>query len=148
MSVVSAAKAVLEADGTLVALATGGIWDKSETGAYGISRTKTPAAYDSNGIIKPCVLLKQRFASRDGVLDDDELQYVSVDAMLEVWAYEYSGFDNIDAMKNRIFTLLHGTQLTGTFQVKWVGDYRYGVRDVDLDAEAERTDYQIKLSKS
>jgi hypothetical protein len=145
--VLSAAKTILEADATLVAAATGGIWDYDETGRLGINRTTTPAAFDSNEILKPCVLLKLRSSTPDGILADDASQYTSVREMLEVWFYEEEGYTNIETMRNRVYALLHAQQLTGTFQVLWQGDVR-GQRDVEMDASVERSDYLAITSKS
>lgn len=143
MSALSAWKTVLEADATLLATATGGIWDFDETGRLGISRTLTPTAFDSNGIIKPCVLLKSRSYIPDYVLADDSSQYVSAQEMLEAWFYESNGYTNILTMRNRVYALTHTVQLTGTFQCLWAGHIRPGFRDDDLDAFLERSDYQV-----
>ena len=147
MSALSAAKAILEADATLLATATGGIFDYTETGRQGLSRTITPTAFDSNGIIKPCVLLKLRDAIPDGQLADDASQYVSVRQILEAWFYADSSFAAIETMRDRVFTLLHGKQLTGTFVVRWAGDVR-GQRDIELDAFLERSDYLVITKRS
>lgn len=148
MSVVSEAKAVLEADATLVALATGGIWDFDETGRLGLSRTTTPDAYDSFGIILPSMLLKQRSDTPDFVLADDNTQYVSSKVMLEVWFYEDTGYSTIEAMRNRVYTLLAMKQLPGSFQTLPADDIRPGIRDIDTDANVERSDYLVQTSKS
>lgn len=147
MSTVSAAKAVLEADATLVALATGGIYDYAETGPDGISRTATPSAFDSNEIIRPCILLKSRGATPDGALTDEGTQYLSVREPLEAWFYEDTGYSNIEAMRNRVYTLLHAQQLTDTFKVLWAGDVRTQ-RDTSLDANVERSEFAVHTFKS
>jgi len=147
VSTLSAAKAVLEADATLLATATGGIWDYDETGRLGISRTTTPAAFDSNERIKPCVLLKLRNRRADGELRDDAGQYSSVSEILEVWCYEDTGYSNIETMRDRVYALLHAQQLTGTFQALWVQDITQQ-RDIEIDASVERSDYQVFSSRS
>lgn len=148
MSVTSVAKILLEADVTLVAAATGGIWDFAETKHTGINRTTTPTAFDSYGIVKPCVLLKERSAIPDGSLMDDGNQYKSARIMLECWFYEDAGYSNIETMRDRVYALLNAQQLSGTFQVHWAGDIRTGFRDVDLDAYVERSDYRVQVKKS
>jgi hypothetical protein len=148
MSSLSAAKAILEADGTLLATATGGIWDFDETGRLGLSRTLTGAAFDSNEVIKPCVLLKLRTSQPDYILADDANQYVSVKEIIECWFYEDTGYSNIETMRDRVYVLLHTKQLTGTFQVLWAGHFRPAVRDDELDANVERSDYQVQTKKS
>lgn len=147
MSTVSAAKAILEADATLVAAATGGIYDFDETGANGISRTTTPDAFDAHEMIQPCILVKLRSATPDGALQDEAEQYVSVREVLEVWFYEDSGYSTINTMRDRVYTLLQNVQLSGTFQCIWAGDVR-NQRDTDLDASVERSEFAVHTFKS
>jgi len=147
MSTLSAAKAILEADATLLAIATGGVWDFDETGRLGLSRTLTPAAFDANGLVKPCVLLKLRSSTPDHVLQDDAGQYSSLVEMLEVWFYEDTGYAHIETMRERVYALLHAQQLTGTFAVYWAGDVR-DQRDIELDASVERSQYQVYRGRS
>lgn len=147
MSVLSAAKAILEADATLLATATGGIWDFDETGRLGINRTTTPAAFDANEIIQPCVLLKLRSSEPDQALVDEGARYQSVNEILEVWFYEDTGYSNIETMRDRVWALLHAVQLSGTFMCLWAGDVRQA-RDTDLDASVERSVFQAVTKKS
>jgi hypothetical protein len=137
----------LEADVTLLATATGGVYDLDETGPLGINRTTTPAAFDANEIIKPCVLLKTRSSEPDQSLVDEGARYQSVSEMLEVWFYEDSGYSNIETMRDRVWVLLHAVQLSGTFMCLWAGDVR-NQRDTDLDANVERSVYQVATKKS
>lgn len=147
MSALSAIKAILEADATLLAAATGGIWDLNETGRMGISRTGQPTAF-TNGIIKPCLLVKSRTYRPDGSLADDAIQYVSTQEFIEVWTYQDSGFVTIETMLGRVFVLLHGQQIEGTFRVVWQGDTRPGVRDDDLDANVVIANYMAVAKRS
>jgi len=147
VSVVSAAKAILEADATLVAAATGGIYDLGETGPNGISRTTTPDAFDDNEMIEPCILVKTRGSTPDGALVDEAEQYASARQVLEVWFYEHSGYDNIDTMRDRVYTLLHAVQLADTFRVLWAGDLGQQ-RDTDLDASLDRSEFAVHTYKS
>jgi len=139
MSAVAAAKALLEADTTLMATATGGIWDFDETGRLGLSRTLTPAAFDEHGRIKPCVVLKGRSCVPFGIADG---QYVTTRQMLEVWFYEDAGYGNIKTMRQRVYALLHEVQLAGTFVCRWANSLR-GPRDTDLGANVERSEYAV-----
>ncbi len=142
MSTLTTAKALLEADATLLATATGGIWDYDETGRLGLNRTTAPGAFDSTGVIKPCVLLRLRSSVPDLALADDSGQVLGVRDHLEAWFYEDAGYSKIDTMRDRVYTLLHAVQLEGTFQCLWAGDVR-GQRDVELDANVERSDYTV-----
>jgi len=147
VSVVSEAKTILEADVALVALATGGIYDYAETGPNGISRTTTPDAFDSNEIIEPCILLKSRGSTPDLQLVDEGTQYLSTREALECWFYEDTGYANIEAMRDRVYTLLHAVQLAGTFKMLWAGDVR-NQRDTDIDANVERSEFTVHTFKS
>lgn len=147
MTVLANIKAVLEADGTLLATATGGIYDFDETERLGINRTTLPGAFDANLIIKPCVLVKLRSEVPDDVLADDPSQYVSLTAIYEFWCYEDNGFTNIDTMLARIYTLMQGVQVSGTFQMHWMGDAT-PFRDDVLDANLNRSDYMATVKRS
>lgn len=147
MSTATAIKTILEADATLLATATGGVWDFDETGQKGLSRTLTPAAFDAAGVIKPCILIRQRSETPAGGLADDAAQYVSTSQVVELWIYQDRGYATIETMRQRCFVLLHGRQVTGAFVVRWAGDVRSG-RDIDIDAFVERSDYQVIARRS
>ena len=140
MSAESAIKAVLEADATLLATATGGVWSFDETGHKGLSRTLTPAAFDSNGILKPCIMVSQRNANPGYNLQDDNGQMVDVRQVVELYMFQDDAYSAIETMKSRCYALLHAQRLTGYHRVEWAGDVRLG-RDLDLDAYTERVDY-------
>jgi hypothetical protein len=148
MSALAAAKAILEADATLLATATGGVWDFDETGRLGLSRGSTPAAFDANLTIKPCVLVKSRSINPDYILADDANKYVSTREILEIWLYQDSGYSTIETMKLRIHILLHTVQLVGTFVCRWDGDPLRPPRDMDLDASVDRMDFEIRAKRS
>lgn len=148
MSILSAAKALLEADSTLLSAATGGVFDFDETGRMGINRTANAAAFTSVGIIKPCVLLKLRSSIPDYMLADDSNQYVSLRETIEAWFYQDGGFSSIETMRNRVYVLFHSKQFGGAWQCLWAGDVRFSVRDTDLDAFVERSDYTVRAKRS
>jgi len=96
----SAIKTLLEADETLMAIATGGIHDQSE-----ISKSGTPGAYDSRGDLKPCAVLRMGTMTPTGPFTHSERQFFTI------YYYEKpGGYTNIDAMKYRVKTLLHSTE--------------------------------------
>ena len=140
MSAIGAIKTVLEADATLLATATGGVWDYDETDRQGLSRTTAPGAFDASKNIKPCVLLKLRSSIPDGQLADSAGQVASVRETIEVWLYQDRGYTAIETMGLRIYALLHEQRLPGTFLVSWQGALRAG-RDIGIDANIERNDY-------
>lgn len=147
MTVLSTIKGVLEADAPLLTAATGGVYDFDETGRSGINRATTPGAFDSNELVKPCVLVKARDTVADNALRDDPSQYASVRTVIEVWFYDDEGYSSIETMRDRVYALLAGKQFSGTFKVTWMQDIRQG-RDEDLDASMERSDYDVRHSKS
>ena len=103
----SAVKALLAADTTLLATLTGGVYDRR-----GISRTGTPAAYDTtSGLIKPCAVVTVSSDSRIGPAEmGTEEDY------LIVYVYEADGnhYAAIDVAKDRIKTLLDRQTVTVT----------------------------------
>lgn len=142
------AKAILEADtGNLVTLATGGIYDWDETGRMGINRSNaaTAAAF-SGGIIKPCLMLKLRTSVPFGDVADDAGRITGARDMLEVWAYQDSGYATIKLMLARVYTILQGKRLGG-YVCRWALDVQ-PLRDMEMDANVERSDYSVVWLKS
>lgn len=135
------AKAILEADATLLALATGGIYDWDETGRMGINRTNTPTAFTS-GIIKPCLLLKLASSVPFGGIADDPNKIVSVREMLEAWGYQDSGYATIKSMLDRVYTLLQG-ELLGGFACHFAQKVQPPGRDIEMDASVEYDRYAV-----
>jgi hypothetical protein len=143
----SSAKAILEADSALLALATGGVYDFDETGRLGINRTNaaTSSAY-SSGIIQPCLLLKLRSSVPFGGVADDSQRIVSARDMLEVWAYQDNGYSTIKSMLDRVYTLLQG-QRVGGVSCRWAMDLQ-PLRDAEMDANVGRADYAVVFLRS
>jgi hypothetical protein len=139
----SSAKTILEADATLVALATGGIFTYDETGRMGIGRsnTLTSGAFESDGRIKPCLLIKVRSSTPFGNVADDAARISSARDMLEVWAYQDAALTTLTSMLDRVYTLLQGQRLGG-FSCRWAFKL-HPLRDIDLDAFVERDDYSV-----
>lgn len=140
------AKTILEADtGNLVLLATGGIWDWDETGRMGINRsnTLTAAAFDTTTkIIKPCLLLKLASSVPFGDIADDPAQLVSARDMLEIWAYQHTGYSTIKSMLDRVYTLIQGKQLGG-FSCRRAQKVQPAFRDTEMDASLEYDRYAV-----
>lgn len=148
MSHAATIKAVLEADaGNLLLTATGGVWDFDETGRLGLSRTGTPAAFDDNERIKPSIVVKSRGEQPDGQIADDPAQTLSTQTVVELYFYQDSGYDDIETMVARCFALLHGKQASGIVKIYW-RNHIAQQRDEDLDANVERSDYQVTALKT
>jgi hypothetical protein len=144
MSARTVIKALLEADATLLAIATGGVYDYDEVGRLGLGRDVAPTAYGTNGIIKPCVVVKGRGPRPTGAVQDDVLQVSSTSEVVEIWLYQDEGYTTIKTMEDRIYTLLHGKQVSGAFVCRWAGTALADQRDDTLgNVSVEREDYQV-----
>lgn len=139
----AAAVAILAADATLLATATGGVYNRTALGRMGLNRKNALAAtaFDAIKNIKPCVVMKLGSATPVDGLNDDDNKIVAQRERLEAWLYEFSGYDNINVMGARIFALLHAEQLGG-FECYWAFDAQQTV-DLDLDACVQRIDYAV-----
>ncbi len=146
MTIVTTVRSVLAADATLAAIATGGVYDWNSAGRDGIVRTSTPAAFGSNGRIKPFIMVTSSGGAPDGVLVDEAAQYVSYQAIIGVWMYQDTGYEVIESMRNRVYTLLHAKQIPGIFRMFLQFDMR-GQRDPGLDASVERSDFVVRMKR-
>lgn len=88
--------APLQADDELMELLTGGIYTAME-----ISRQLTPDAFDVNGELLPCGLLKTGNETKIGPYLD------SVQTPIAVYLYQSSGYAAIEAADLLIFELLN-----------------------------------------
>ena len=101
MSLQSDVKTALSADTALMTILTGGIHIDVEE----ISRQNTPTAFDANGEIKPCALIKLPNEVPTGPFK------TSVRTAFVIYVYERSGYANIASAMVRIFGDLNETQI-------------------------------------
>jgi len=104
-------KVVLDADMELVALLTGGIYSDVEE----INRQLTPAAFDENGELLPCALIKEGVLSRlrSGIPN-------SVNHPLTIYFYQRQGYDVIEEAKSIVFADLNEQHLgTNTWNIEF-----------------------------
>lgn len=118
-------KAALEADATLMATLTGGVYTET------ITRQRTPGAFDANGELLPCALVRvERDAQHGPYTGPDTL---SARVYIVVYFYQQSGYGVIDAALDRVRALLHRAKLgAGTWDISWADD------SADLEDEALR----------
>jgi hypothetical protein len=106
---------LLTSDSELMAILTGGLHTKTE-----ISRQNTPAAFDANDEIQPCGLLKFETQTPWGPHEHGSRLYFSV--ML----YQRSGYDDVEAARERLYQLLHRQKVTpsngGCWEIQHAGD--------------------------
>lgn len=137
-------KTRMEADTTLMATLTGGVFTSASVGRDGITRTSAAAAFDSSGYLKPCALVKQRGLIPDLVVNDQEAGVASATQVVEIWLYQDSGYDSIDTALNRLFVLFHGHSFTDSFPVEWLGTLDREVDEGALNgASMARQEYLV-----
>lgn len=114
----------IQADATLMALLTGGAYASQNLTREGITRETTPGAFDSNGYLRPCALVRQRGQVADGMVRDGMAQTVSTRQVVEVYLYQDGGYSTLDAAAARLYTLFEGhafTGASGSFPCEWLG---------------------------
>lgn len=114
-------KTRMDADAPLLAILTGGVYVSGSLGLLGITRETTPSAFDANGYLKPCALVRQRPHIPDLQVVDFTAQVASATQVVEIYVYEDSGYTNIDSALSRLYTLFYGYQFSDSFPVEWLG---------------------------
>jgi len=140
MSFTLGIETLLEASGTLVTAATGGIHRLEDLGKLGLNRTLHPGSF-TNGIIKPTIVIRQRSNTPTYDIVDEANQLVSSRAVVELWFYQSSGYTTIGTMRNLVYPLLHDKRV-GTGRCMWIWEVLLE-RDSNLDASVERADFEI-----
>lgn len=107
----------MAADSTLMALLTGGVFESGTVGRLGITRESAPGAFDANGWLRPCALVRQRGNIPDGVMRDGMAQVTSTAQVVEIWLYEDAGYTAIDAAVTRLHALFEGVILDDSFEI-------------------------------
>lgn len=109
---------LLAADGTLPGILTGGIYKSGTLGPLGITRATAAAAFDSDGYLKPCALVKERAAVSTADAVDYNTPLKSTRQVVEVWLYQEQGsYAALDSARARIFALLQGYVVSDGFEV-------------------------------
>lgn len=129
----TAIAAALAADPTLAGLLPGGVHAADE-----ISRQSTPTAFDGDGFLRPCGLVKERAATPD-------LSAIPTAARETVEVYLYGPRDIVEAARRRARALLDGQAVALTagvcLELNWLNDVR-GWRDGALGCPAELSRYR------
>ena len=122
MSYAEAVYDVLNADPTLVAILTGGVYLYRDLGPEGINREDTPDAFNSAGLMLPLVIVKGRGNIPTSFLRDEGAQYASTRQVIECWLYDdrEAGWDTLKSAAQQIYALLHDRQVAGSFGMQWV----------------------------
>jgi hypothetical protein len=110
----------MEADTTLMAILTGGVYTSAGVGRDGITRTSAEDAFDTNGFLQPAALVKQRGNVPDNQVVDQMEQHRSATQVTEIYVYQDTGFDQIDLALARLYVLFEGYTFSGAFPAEWV----------------------------
>lgn len=97
---------------------TGGLYKAGDLGAEGINRSETPDAFDADGYLKPCGLIRQRSAVNTGDLSDFEYKLISLRETIEIYLYQDRAYDRIDRAKAYIITALTGETFSDSFEME------------------------------
>lgn len=129
MTFIDEVKEVLEDDGDLMTLLTGGFYSGSQVRE--ISRQNTPAAFDANQEILPCLLVVEETEFKHGPYRR------SMQTTFSVFFYQRAGYDVIEQAMDRSFDLLHEAKIgDGTWQVLFVNSVK-NQTDQALDCALE-----------
>jgi hypothetical protein len=115
MSRESEVAAYLRLDATLMAILTGGIYEYMEIMPEGIRRgadSPTVSAFDANGYLKPCALVKEASLVPYGNLYDEVEKITSTSQRVEIFFYQDRGYSAIQTAKERTYQLLTACPFT------------------------------------
>lgn len=98
---------------------TGGLYKAGDLGETGITRVSAPAAFDSDGYLKPCALIRQRSEVPTGELSDYDYKLMSERKVVEIYLYQDgdTGYDKIDGAVSFIKLLLTGEIYANSFEL-------------------------------
>jgi hypothetical protein len=123
---------LLSSDSALAALLPGGMYNSDD--AEEISRAETPAAFDANGELLPCALLRMETTAPMGPYPD------SARTFFVVFVYQQRGRDVIDAAMSRMFAVLHDATISGGWVIRYADDL-HDLSDPALLANFGRSRY-------
>lgn len=123
MSFDSTLKTLFLADSTLTTALTGGIYTWEDTGRLGFSRQSTPNAYDSNGLLRPCLIIKTRDEIAQYEIPDADFQFVDTKAVVELWFYDdgNNSYTTIKSAQDRCYVLLQDRRIGSAFYCQIIG---------------------------
>lgn len=115
-------KTLLDADVTLTALLTGGIYTNTTISEIAVNRHTSPSAFQPGNLsfLRPLLIINQRVERPMGGLADSDTSYQSTYQIVELWYYNDrgAGYATLDSAASRVYTLLNGERLTGAFDVR------------------------------
>lgn len=135
----------LQGDPATTAILVGGIYASSALSRLGIHRDVTPAAFNGGGQIQPLAIIKARAPIADSSIFDEEERVVAQSQVLEVWCYQYVGFDKIVAAQQAIFARTQGHAFTGCIKAQWAYTTPQQIdQGALLGASCQRMDWRVR----
>ena len=149
----------LTADTTLTAMLAGGVHRANE-----VSRQRTPTAFDANGELMPCLLLKPSSATPWGPHHNSGRLYVTLflyqrnydTSQPDATEYPLLGAEDvndsyIEMAAKRVYSLLHRVKLTpidtvGNYEIV-LSDELLGMVDPGLDADMIQLRYTATMQR-
>lgn len=112
---------LLKTSATLTAIMTGGIYSDEEIGIEGIHRgddSTTNAAFDENGNLKPCILVRQDgkipYGNNVRNLKD---KFVATNQMVRIFFYQRRGHAVIEIAKETVYSILEGYKFSDAYPI-------------------------------
>jgi hypothetical protein len=129
MTIANDVRTAMKANATLMAMLTGDVW----VGIKEINRQTAAAAFDANGEIKPCALIKEGTEIPRGPYSR------SAQTVILVYFYQRAGTSTIESAMDKTYDLLHESKIgSRTFQIlhdQTLHEYEIVQREVNaLDA--------------
>jgi hypothetical protein len=136
MTLAGDVKTILTGSTALMAKLLGGVHEALE-----ISRQLTPTAFDANGEIKPCALVKSGSELRRGPHDE------GVQTVVTVYLYERSGSSSIDAAELLVYGLLNKKKIGSRTWEMVFETTQYSLLDTGLDCSLVYSRYTAMRRK-
>lgn len=146
MSIASSVAAVLSANAPLMTILTGGATTFDAAGRNGLSQSSVPAAFDSNGVMKPVSLVRDRSENPWGGVFDRTSKTRSLRNVVEVYVYDDGDAlyaTAIEPAGEAIALLLDGGFVSGAGHLKLVNRIKDGVDPELNNARFNRLDFQV-----
>lgn len=149
MSIESDIVTLLNADGTLTGILTGGVYGKQQIGKMGIdaNNSATPNAYsvaNQKQVLQPLLVLRLRALVPGGNRHDRKGQHAGALGTLECWFYDENSYTTIASGRDRVYALLADKTLANIGLLS-LDNRIEGLRAQELnDAALLRDDYSVR----
>jgi hypothetical protein len=113
-------KDILVATPAIVALLPGGIYTDEELGVEGLRRgedSPCAAAYDDDGLLIPCAVVRQTGESPFGDIRNIADKFSAMTQMVMIYFFEMRGHSVVDAVKLLSYSALEGQRLGATYPI-------------------------------